>query len=66
MLLYIKRKDVRYYKLFIWYAGIYFKRFNDEIGVQSTSLDMPLLKVKVTMTPKTATFTTSIALLRKT
>ena len=58
MLFYIKRKDVRYYGLFTWYAGIYFDRFNDGIGVQSTLLEMPSLKIKVTVTPKTATFTT--------
>ena len=66
MLLYIKRKDVQYYGLFTWYSGIYFKRFNDGIGAQSTLQDMPLLKTKVTVTPKTATFTTSIAALQKT
>ena len=68
MLLHIKRKDVRYYGLFTRYADIYFKKFNDGIGAQCTSLDMSLPKIIVTdVTTKTATFTTtSMAPLRKT
>ena len=66
MLLCIKQKDVRYYGLLTRYPGIYFKRFDDGIGVQCTLLDMSLPKIEVTVTPKTATFTTtSIAPLRK-
>ena len=43
------------------------KDFNDVIGIQGALLDMPLLKMKVTVKPKTATFTTtSMAPLRKT